>query len=571
MQWMKCGFSALSFWLILIGNISPQCLHAQDVVQPPRYDVVPPSWIAHSAQPDQDRSAAYVFPSVVGSFSVPRVDFSLPDFFRTENRFHAGKPFSWKADRAGSVTITVTRSRREARVDIGVSEDSMAVIRRFDWEHFQELQEKFRGWLCRHSRSWLFGDCESQFQHLDQDLTTIWKDHVLADATFKSFAKTYLNTAVPQPIAYAGNWKTLGEKTSPMFATRIVPGQTLAISWGNDNLYPAADGIRASYSRITVGGQTELQVVDDNGMRLFPAGSCKMAGQSQKDEASPKDGLLPFPKEWAAVLTQTFIPIYNLFDLHNSRLLAVGKVKEPEGKEASGDKKASEADALPACFDNTRTAPRYLFLLVPRTYLKPDSPTPASAAITRFENEARLRPPVAARDEISMLERQFFIVGCGVSDQETPDDAWKNLADEWNHLLEQTFAVTPTLPHDPPDPPVTSSPCGSFISGLFAGKSFVELRHHFSINGRPLQSGALNLETVGQALSGSFAAHLNRIRAPEAAPLLEILRSFAGRSNGSLAPVVRIRFYTSMSQVLDQAHVFEGDEIYVGSISEDLR
>jgi len=26
----------------------------------------------------------------------------------------------------------------------------------------------------------------------------------------------------------------------------------------------------------------------------------------------------------------------------------------------------------------------------------------------------------------------------------------------------------------------------------------------------------------------------------------------------ALAPVVRIRFYTSMSQVLDQAHVFEG-------------
>jgi hypothetical protein len=40
-------------------------------------------------------------------------------------------------------------------------------------------------------------------------------------------------------------------------------------------------------------------------------------------------------------------------------------------------------------------------------------------------------------------------------------------------------------------------PCGGHVSGVFAEKSFVELRHDYSINGRPMESEALNLEQVG--------------------------------------------------------------------------
>jgi len=82
-----------------------------------------------------------------------------------------------------------------------------------------------------------------------------------------------------------------------MFATPHRARANFSPSAGVTTICICGDGIRASYSRITVGGQTELQVDDDNGMRLFPAGSCKMAGRAKKMRLVQKR-LLPFPKEW---------------------------------------------------------------------------------------------------------------------------------------------------------------------------------------------------------------------------------------------------------------------------------
>jgi len=41
----------------------------------------------------------------------------------------------------------------------------MAVIRRFDWEHFQEYRKSFEAGLS-HSRNWIVWRLRSQFQHL---------------------------------------------------------------------------------------------------------------------------------------------------------------------------------------------------------------------------------------------------------------------------------------------------------------------------------------------------------------------------------------------------------------------
>jgi hypothetical protein len=141
-----------------------------------------------------------------------------------------------------------------------------------------------------------------------------------------------------------------------------------------------------------------------------------------------------------------------------------------------------------------------------------------------------------------------------------------NLNAEWDHLLEKAFAA-----YDPASgSPVSARACGPYASGVFADKSFVELRHHFSINGYPTNTGALNLQTIGQAIAPFFAATLDRIAPQGARPLAVIVRS-ADIGYGLSPGVMRIRFYTTMGQVLDQANIFEGDEIHVGPISEDLR
>jgi hypothetical protein len=531
-----------------------------------QYDVVPPVWITPDGDPDHsvrsnagDRIVAFVFPSLSDSDPAEELEFDLPKFFLPSNRFRKEGGFDWSVGPGTDVRIVVTRNEKQAKATINIDPQSMAHIRRLDWGQFQHLQEAFRNWLCKQSNCWLFGGCESRFTNLHDDLIKAWKDNVLAKATFRRFSGEYLkfrsfpdedpNTAPPEMIAYSGKVSAIEAGKTAMFVTRIVPGQQLAVTWGNDNLYAAPTGIMDSYSRMSSGGRTELRVVSDNGMRLFPAGSCGMAGAFQLKNTWPKAGLLPFPQAWVSLFVAEFVPIYNLFDLHNSALLAVSKVPPDP----------------PACPDNTRKAPSYLFLLSPAAYLKADI-GPAPANMAQFENEARPaffpKPTQAtSREDLNMLARQFLIVGCDSSDRTT-------LNGEWNHLLEISFAA---LPETKPDAPTGPRTCGAFVNGIFAGKSFVELRHHFSMNGRPVESGALNLETIGQLLAGPFAAHVNREGAPDSAPLVEVFRSPDPEKNRTGAGVLRIRFHTTMSRILDQVHIFEGDEIHVGSIPESLR
>lgn len=569
---LRPGIRKLGYVLILAICSLPTSASGQD--QATHYHVVPPSWITQDKNNPEDRTTAYVFPSLRGTDAAGPLEFSVPEFFLRRNRFHTPrKPFRWSASEK-TVQITVRRTEKESTVNISIADSagdgSMTSIRRLSWEQFHDLQDSFRSWLCGRSGLWLFEECESRFSNLQRDLNTIWKDRVLAQATFKRFADAYLNTTTSTAIAYTGKVSSILKNQTGMFATRIVPGQSIVVSWGNDNLYPATS-LLDSYSRITSGGQTEIRVVASNGMRLFPVGSCAMVGDFQVNNTAPTKGILPFPPDWANLFATEFIPIYNLFDLHNSALLAVSGAMPP-------------ADC-----NDSRKGPDYLFLLSPAAYRKPDmAPT---GNIAQFENEARpgfypSPTQATARDELNMLARQFLIVGCnspksnGPPDQfkapdqlaewDKMDDQHKLLADlngEWDHLLEKAFE---SYKYTSPDAPTSSRPCGNFVNGLFAGKSFVELRHQFSINGHPVEFGALNLQTIGQVLGGSYAASLNRKGHAESSPLIELLRSTDIGNGIDAAGVLRIRFYTTVSTVLDQANIFEGDEIRVSPIPEDL-
>jgi len=421
----------------------------------------------------------------------------------------------------------------------------MTNIRRLSWEQFHDLQDSFRSWLCGRSGLWFFEECESRFTDLQRDLNTIWKDRVLAQATFKRFAKAYLNTTASVPISYNGDaplMKDIAARTE-MFATRVIPGEGLVVTWGNDNFYPATTTTFVdTYSRIGSSAQTEIQIVSTecDGTRLFPIGSSDMTGDPQDKQTGTKKGLLPFPSEWKELLGHDFVPIYNLFDLHNSSLLVM-------------------AHSPDSNCPNERKGPTYLFLLTPAKYLKPDVDP-----IAQFENEARPGPNLitsvgSAKDDLVMLTRQFWLIGCDSL-------ALAGLKGEWSLLLERALAAyKPTS-----DSPVNAPSCGSYANGVFAGKSFVELRHHFSINGHPADSGARNLQTIGQVLGASFAATLNRTAASDAAPFVRVVRS-PDVGYGISPGVIQIRFYTTMSQIFDEVSIFEGDEIRVGPISEDLR
>lgn len=511
------------------------------------FDVVPVSWLDGDGKIiAEERVLAYVFPSLYAEDSAGPLHFSLVALFAPKNHFRGKKEFHWSVRSETPITITFQRKGQDA--DVEIEDKSATEIRRLDWEQFQSLQSSFRSWLCDKSTGWNpFRDCRPLFNDLHSALLQMWTQHILREATFNSFSSRYLNTTTPDLISYHGHNQAIIKAGTYMAVTRVVGGESLAITWGATNFYPAKPP-QLGYSRITSGATTDVRVIRNNGLRLFPVGTCEMAGDSEKPDNGTFEGLLPFPPQWASLFATEFLPIYSLFDLHNSALLHVAKAPpSPAG-----------------CPDNARKAPPYLFLLAPMQYRKAD--VGLEKDVARFESEARPEyvkspTPAQSREDVNMLARQFILVGCDSLDLNTVNT-------EWDHLLEVAFK---NLPNTPQEPATVPAPCGGYVNGVFAAKSFVELRHHYSINGQLLETGALNLQSLRDVIGGPFAAHLDRTSARDKGPLLEVMRSLDGGKTGQPTGVLRLRFYTTMSSVLDQAYIFEGDEIHVSRISEDLR
>src|SRR5215469_695892 len=122
------------------------CVHARR----PSYDVVPASWI--SGNPSEDKSRAYVFPSLTGSDRVTKLTLSLSNFFSSKNQFRTPSvPFQWTTRSGRTLELSVSRMGIQPAVKISIDSASMTAIRRLHWSEFHELQGAFRRWLCRRS------------------------------------------------------------------------------------------------------------------------------------------------------------------------------------------------------------------------------------------------------------------------------------------------------------------------------------------------------------------------------------------------------------------------------------
>lgn len=577
------------------------------------YEVVPPTWITpdggsrHLGENDPGGTPprAFVFPSLVAGDPDPSGP-SIPtfqDFFARHNRFQSST-FSWQSALGGLVKITVARNRNDATIEVNV--ESERVIRLLSWDEFLRLQSAFVRWLFDNTNCGFFVKCECRYApDLRHSLMTLWKD-VLNDATFGPFSERHLNRLDRFALDYEGDNKYLkGVQTrTRMVATRLVPGQKIVVTWGNESLYPRKD-LTTAYSRITSGGTSEVHLVSDTSdgaIRLFPRGTCKMAPAFQIGDTPGNNVLTPIPQQWTYLVNTLIVPVYNMGDLYSSLLLTkdvstpfyknileyrkisdYSRVKD-EDKPAVGnlvdiladpdldmvnlpdDKVKPELKNIDASGDCSEFdhAPKYLFLLAPRTYLKADPGGPP-ANTAQFENEARTalyltESPGTAREDVLSLAREFFVVGCDSKDI-------KPINDEWDYLLEAGFNLLVSEPVAP-----RPASCGFYVNALFAGRSIVEIRNEYSINDRLVDGGATMLETVGQALATGFAFELNREGRPASAPLIEVLRTsdaYLLTSYGRSA--VRIRFHTTDKAILDQIKIAEGDQIHAGSVSEDLR
>lgn len=267
-------------------------------------------------------------------------------------------------------------------------------------------------------------------------------------------------------------------------------------------------------------------------MRLYPAPGCGIADIPRKKPDPTPNATLPYSNNLRKLFTKWVMPVYNLFDLHNPYLLTA---PERTGLEPT------------TCLDRARLAPPYLFLLTPSVYVKPDN----WYLIRQFETEGGLGSNVDEKDEYKILTRQFVILACDSSDPDVVTDEWKRL-------------LTAARGNDGPH-----GRCGPYLHGVFAAKTFVELRNRFSYDGRVVEDSVMHFTGIGQAVGPSLGSRLNFEAAPGSKPLLDLLRTVP---TGSFdRPRVLLRFYTTMSEVLDQVAVLEGDDIHGISVPEILR
>jgi hypothetical protein len=490
------------------------------------FDVVPPGWITPDGNAGgtytfgtDSKALAFIFPSLPrGEEARGSLHVSIPDFL-SQNGWFRGGVFAFATAPAAQPTIEISTARSDSAIVIDIDASSMSQILRLDLDRFRKLQAAYVGWLLGQSNC--LADC---FSPAAADaLRAFWKAHVLREAGFRQFAARYLNP--PAPV-------TLSAFDTKMFATRIAPRQQLSVTWGNNNFYPGAQ-LRLSYSRTTSGGNTRLQIIDDTGrLRLYPARSCATPDIAQIPPDPADDVTLPYPRDFKDLFPMWFMPVYNLFDLHNPYLLTAPK--RPKTDSA-------------ACRDRARQAPRYLFLLTPAVYVKPDN----RDRISQFETEGGLGSDDDPKDQYKVLARQFVILACDSADP-------RDVADEWRRLLDAARGHGGK-----------HGACGPYVHAVLSAKTFVELRNRFSLDGRTVEDGVVHFTGIGQAVGPSLGARLNAEAAPGAKPLLHLLRALPAESPDPRR--VLLHFYTTMSDVLDQAAVLEGDDIHAISVPEILR
>lgn len=517
---------------------------SQDAVSR-QHEVVPSAWL--TVAPDHldphapDSSRAFVFPSLdpgLSTVALPQITLN-PISGNKRNHFHDPQ-FSWPHSATPAEAIVLKLTRSGDQLTINVDGDSMGRIRMLRWEEFHRLQIAFSKFLLHHSGCWWFEDCTDRFSGIFfSDLTKFWKDSVLADAAFARFADNSLNDSARRnfEVTYApdpGKGIPALKGKIEMHATEIGAGEELSITWGATAVFPTVtSGITSGNVRPTMGGVSELQIYGGTGLQLLPPKAVPMTPLNDDSGTQAAGNTVPFPTEWSGLMSgdikagtfPLFLPVNTLLDLHDSRLL----------------KPRAAGKDLPA----------HMFLVTPEGYIKSDA-GPGTSGIAAYVTDARGAEATKAT-AVAQFERRFLLIGC---DSGAPACA----ENEIMGLLDQTYFTTPDLPgagNDPKDTKGLADP--AFTIGVFTNDTVIELRHHVSWNGRPLEKTVPDGETWGTALASWMLSSVGHVSSPRSHPLLEVRRTLR---IGDEAQTRQFLFYTTNLTVLNEAQVFEGDEFY---------
>jgi hypothetical protein len=203
-----------------------------------------------------------------------------------------------------------------------------------------------------------------------------------------------------------------------------------------------------------------------------------------------------------------------------------------------------------------------LFLLAPTLYTKADSGD-VTDNVSTFEFEARRAFNETPDQTLTLLSDQFILVGCGSPDTQTVKEEWMTMLWRANRqsLTKTEAGLAANVAND------LGSPCGGYVSGVFSGKAFVEIREGgFSINGRPIEETVARFQPLGQTISSIGGAALELRDKP-----IELWRSSGVDPALFGSPKVEVLFRGTTLRVLDQTDVREGDAVYVRSIHQALR
>jgi hypothetical protein len=533
--------------MVLFWTVCAPCSFASThscVSAPERsYDVVPAWWITADGKIPPGTAGrlgqAFIFPSLNAPDEAPAdFSFEVDDFFRSGNKFPQDAQFTWSEDGVCPVKIEVQRTNgAPAKATFIISKTSMTDLQYLRWEEFRNLERHFKHWLLNRSGCFLFTDRGKLFADLDSKLRTIWKTEILKQADFSGFSDRYLNTPKQFAISYPDSGNVDGLKGhGKMWVTPLAPRETVSITWGASTVYPsnpvdpaAEQGILGGYSRLSVGGRTDLAVAQYSyWLALLPPGTQKITEEAEG--TAPRDvqtGTFPFSPKWTSLFGTTFVPIYNSLDLYSDRLL--------------------------------RGQPTFLFLLSPANYIKSDA-NGGKAESVQFATDARIGKGAEGVAGALQLTRRYIILGCDKNEPAEVENELGRLLDAAAHASDATLPVAKPV---------------AYTMGVFMNQTFVEVLRHVVIDGHPMETPLPRLETWGGVV-GTFMLPvlLSDSVAGSPAPLevKRIVSLSVGASDDTRLKVMRIRFHTTEQSVLDAAAIGEGDEFNArAQVSKVLR
>jgi hypothetical protein len=287
-----------------------------------------PSWrdeVAITTPPQHERKAEQKLPIITRSYKwhgepVEGAIYPAKDFLKKGNRIPPQAFYCLecgKSCRAGNHghRINVVRAKGSADLTFSCDEDAVEEIRTRSFPDFQALQRNFEKWLLHQADpvcclSGLFGKARDRFDKFDYHVGAFWLE-VLETS---SFAKPANQDALGAPVSIENS------DTGPMDSVHLVPGLRLRINWGGVVLIPQGEPNKTSFTRQTITGSSELDLVSRNGtVSLFPT-EPRLQDVTAKNFKSISGDATEFgPRNMVGAWFNKLIPAYNDNDLRNLR------------------------------------------------------------------------------------------------------------------------------------------------------------------------------------------------------------------------------------------------------------